>query len=143
MSSNDKPRRRGGKRTAVVLVLATALGLGWYLRDCLSLGLGPGLGGLLDPGAGLDEQSGEPPTEPAAPGQPPGDAPASPPPPCVLHLDAEGLTLDGQPASIEEAVSACGKPGKARLRATGDARAGTYDELLRALDQAGVSVDPH
>lgn len=142
MSSNERPRRRRGKRSAALLVLAAALGLGWYLRDFLNLGLGTGLDGLLGLGSELIDPSGEPEPEAEAPGQPPADASGAPPPPCVLYLDASGLTVDGNSVTVEEAVGACQKAGKARLRATGDARAGTYDALIRALDQAGVPVDP-
>jgi hypothetical protein len=132
-----------------VLALGAAF-LGWTLRDC---GLGLGGGGLSDWGIGPDEQTTRallaPTSAPpdALPGAPIDariapidatiDAPAGP---CQLFLDSAGLKLWGAPASIDDAVRACRATGKARVEATGGARAGSYDQLIRALEQAGIAI---
>lgn len=125
-------RRARPRRMVLPSLLLAALAVGWLLNDCV--GLGPGGGqqtadqaetrpesqaGSID--AGIDAR----------------------PEPCALLLDSTGLSLEGAPATIEQATRVCGAAGKARLEATGAARAGTYDELVRALDQAGVDVDVH
>lgn len=57
---------------------------------------------------------------------------------CALRLAATGLTVDGKPATIPEAIAACkGKTG-ADVLITGDARQGDWDELRAALEAAGI-----
>ena len=160
-SEQRKPRRV--RRTVLGVLALGAAFVGWMFRDC-GLGLGSGglgSGGLGDWGIGPREQTARellaptnatdagrtapPQAPPQAPSQTPIDAPSAPPDapagPCQLVLDSKGLTVDGAPASIEDAVRACGATGKARLNATGGARAGTYDDLIRALEQAGIAVE--
>lgn len=127
-------RRRRPRRMVLPGLLLAALALGWLLNDCV--GLGPGGGQATDLAQAPPED------------QRPRDAGAQAgtdarPEPCALRLDSAGLTLDSAPATIEQAARACAAAGKARLEATGAARAGTYDELMRALDRAGVHVDVH
>jgi hypothetical protein len=61
----------------------------------------------------------------------------------MLYLSSAGLTLGGAAATLEEAVRACQAAGVAELSVTTAARAGTYDELKRALTQAGIRVNEH
>jgi hypothetical protein len=156
-SSEPRKPRRVRRMVLGVLALGAAF-LGWMFRDC---GLGLGSGGLGGWGIGPDEQTARellaptnatdagaetpPEARPQTPldatTSPPIDAPIDAPPgPCQLVLDSAGLTLGGAPATIEDAVRACRATGKARLRATGGARAGTYDDLIRALEQAGIAL---
>lgn len=144
MASSERPKPRRVRRTILGLLALGAGFLGWTLRDC-----GPGLGsGLSGWGIGPDEQTTRallaPTSAPRDAGAPidasidaPVDAPAGP---CQLFLDSAGLKLRGAPVSIDDAVRACRAAGKARVEATGGARAGSYDELIRALEQAGVAV---
>jgi hypothetical protein len=146
------------RRTILGLLALGAAFLGWTLRDC-----GPGLGsGLSGWGIGPDEQTTRAllaPTNapidariapidariapidariaPIDARIAPIDAPAGP---CQLFLDSAGLKLWGAPASIDDAVRACRATGKASVAATGGARAGSYDELIRALEQAGIAI---
>jgi hypothetical protein len=150
-SSEPRKPRRLRRMFLGVLALCAAF-LGWMLRDC-GLGLGSGglgSGGLGDFGIGPNEQTTRELLAPtgaprdAKPDAPP-DAtiavpPDAPPGPCELFLDSAGLKLHGAPATIEEAVRACRATGKARVEATGGARAGSYDELMRALEQAGIAI---
>ena len=62
------------------------------------------------------------------------------PPRCQLRVDGEGVALDGRPASVAEAVTACTAAGAADVLVTGDAVQGTWDELRAALDGAGVKT---
>lgn len=145
-SESRKPRRL---RRMVLGVLALgAAFLGWMLRDC---GLGLGSGGLGNFGIGPDEQTTrELLAPPGKPGHTPAGAAARPdatvaPPdapsgPCQLFLDSAGLKLHGAPATIDDAVRACRAAGTARVEVTGGARAGAYDELMRALEQAGIAI---
>lgn len=155
MASSEPRKPRRVRRTILGVLALGAAFLGWMMRDC---GLGLGSGGLGNWGIGPDEQTARellaptattdagPPAPPQAPAKTPIDAPISAPidapsGPCQLILDSAGLKLRGVPATIEDAVRACRATGKARLSATGGARAGTYDELIRALEQAGIAVE--
>lgn len=140
MASIEKRPPRRARRMALAGLLLAAIMIGWLLRDC-GLGLGPGgLGFLPDQGLGDGEGDGEGAAT---------DTPSVPPPidarpgPCMLSLSSAGLTLGGAPATVEEAVRACRAAGVAELNVTTAARAGTYDELNRALKQAGVVVNEH
>lgn len=59
---------------------------------------------------------------------------------CVLRLDGDGLTIDGVPAAIDDAVTACQEVGSADLTVTGDAAFGTAESLRQALERAGIEV---
>lgn len=136
--SASKSRSIRWLRLVVLAAFAAGLFLAWQLRACTGLGLGTGAGmGMLAP----DTQAPAPP----APEEPAAEAPAAdaaPARPCALYLDSAGLTVDGTPADVDQAVAACRRAGKARLRATGGARAGTYDALVQALERAGVRIEP-
>jgi len=139
MASNEKRPPRRARRMAAAGLLLVAIVVGWLLRDCgLGLGPGGGLGFLPDQGQG--EGPGEDTAGDARPVTPAIDAR---PGPCMLYLSSAGLTLGGAPATLEEAVRACQAAGVAELEVTTAARAGTYDELKRALTEAGVRVNEH
>ncbi|ACY14359.1 hypothetical protein [Haliangium ochraceum] len=141
MSPNDrrpqraKPRR-SARRTLTLGALLAALVGGWLLRDCVALGPGGDGAEIAVPDESV--QSDENPSAATSPEQAANDADAALP--CVLYLNSEGLRMDGATVTIAEAVAACRRSGRAELGATGAARSGTYDELLRALEQAGVGV---
>jgi hypothetical protein len=154
METSDRRKPRRVRRMVLGVLALGAAFVGWMFRDC---GLGLGSGGLGGWGIGPREQTAQellapsnatdasPATPPRAPPSTPRDAASAPPDapagPCLLVLDSAGLTLRGAPVTIADAVRACRATGKARLNATGGARAGTYDELIRALEQAGIAVE--
>ena len=156
MQSSEPRKPRRVRRTALGILALGAAFLGWMFRDCGGLGLGSG--GLGGWGIGPDEQTSRellaptnatdagPAAPPQVPPRAPIDATTNTPPdapsgPCQLVLNSAGLMLHGAPTTVEDAVRACRATGKARLNATGGARAGTYDELIRALEQAGIAVE--
>lgn len=57
---------------------------------------------------------------------------------CVLRVDATGISLAGEPATLDAAVTACKAAGGAEVRVIGDATQGVWDDLRAALDAAGV-----
>jgi hypothetical protein len=61
-------------------------------------------------------------------------------PACKLRLDAAGVSLDGKPSTIGDAVTACKKAGSAELTVTGDAAFGKRNELRDGLREVGVPV---
>lgn len=139
MASNEKKPPRRARRMALAGLLLAAIVIGWMLRECgFGLGSGGGLGFL--PGEDLGTGPGQDTASDARPVPQPIDAR---PGPCMLYLSSAGLTLGGAPATIEEAVRACRAAGVAELNVTTAARAGTYDDLKRALEQAGVVVNEH
>jgi hypothetical protein len=60
--------------------------------------------------------------------------------PCSLLLTANGLTVDGDAADIPTAVARCKAFGSAQLVVAGDAPAGAYADLAKALHDGGVAV---
>jgi hypothetical protein len=58
--------------------------------------------------------------------------------PPKVRLSATGLTVDGVPASVGEAVVACQRAGRCEVVVTGDARQGDWEVLLNALVVARV-----
>jgi hypothetical protein len=143
MASNEKKPPRRARRMALAGLLLASIVVGWLLRDC-GFGLGPGGGLGFLPGEDISSGPGSGPGEGTASGPPPAPPPIDArPEPCVLHLSSAGLTLGGAPATVEEAVRACRASGVAELSVTTAARAGTYDELKRALAAASVVVNEH
>lgn len=57
---------------------------------------------------------------------------------CALRLAADGLTVDGKPATRDEAVAACKTKTGADVLITGDARQGDWDELRDALEASKI-----
>jgi hypothetical protein len=137
MASREPLARRRKKRSLLApLLLALALLLAWLFRG--SFGLGKG-----QIGDAVSELISEVPViAPSGDAQqaPGGDAGGRIMTECALELSSQGLRVDGQVADIDAAVAACRRAGKASLRVTGDARTGTYLELKRALEQAGVPL---
>jgi hypothetical protein len=124
--------KRGVKKLSWIIVIAAALIvlgliLGWWRWG---MGRGGGGGGIPIGGTGQGEEREE------APETPPSPAPAR----CELRLDADGLTIDGKPGTIVDAVRVCLRSGEALLRVVGDAPYGVYQELRRALEQAKVKI---
>jgi len=87
-------------------------------------------------GAGSSNGSGDGP----APDAPTSGTTAAPPPPCHVRIDADGLQLDGSPASLATITEHCRAAGSAEVRATGAAITGVVAEVVRALQAAGVRV---
>jgi len=57
---------------------------------------------------------------------------------CAIRVTVRGITVDGKPAPRDEAVAACKATAGADVVVTGDARQGDRDDLLGALNAAGV-----
>lgn len=57
-----------------------------------------------------------------------------------LRVDANGISASGAPSTIQHVVDVARRVGAAEVFATGAARQGTLDELVRALRSAGVDV---
>ncbi len=57
-----------------------------------------------------------------------------------IRVSDAGITADGAPVTIDEAVAIARKTGAAEVFATGAARQGTVDELYAGLRAAGVDV---
>ena len=98
-----------------LVVVAVALGLALYFMSCNGHG-GVGLSTSANHGSG--------------------DAPKR----CDVRVAAAGITVDGKPATKDEAVKTCkGRPG-ADVVVTGDARQGDWDALRSAFDASGIVV---
>jgi len=131
-SSRQPPKRaRRGGRLFFLLLIAGAIAAILYLR--CGGGWGFGKGG----GAGIGVHDDTP--ESAGAGGPKTAAalPDAGIPRCVLRLDATGISVDGRPVSIEEAVATC-KKGGADVVVTGDARQGDWDALRARLETEGI-----
>jgi hypothetical protein len=114
--------RRSSRRLLVATVVAAAIVLAvLYLRCRGGLGLG---GGAVE---GIDRR---PEVRPAV------DAAVAR---CQLRLARDGLTVDGRPASADEALTACRAAGAADVVVTGDARQGDWEALRAALEAGGVA----
>lgn len=113
MSTAQTDDRRTGRTLAIAG--GGALLLWWLLR-----GDGGGLGGSGGAGAL------------ASP-------PAAPRAPCRVRIDDTGISVDGAPVDVAGAVTAC-RGRVAELLATGAARQGTVDDVVRALGDAGVEI---
>jgi hypothetical protein len=61
-------------------------------------------------------------------------------PACKVRLDAVGVSLDGKPSTIGDAVTACQKAGSAELSISGDAAFGVRRELRDGLREIGIPV---
>ena len=131
MSDNNrtKPRKKSTlRRTFTAVVLTAAVAVGWLLNDCLGLGIGTG----LVPGQDQTEKS---------PARVQRDSAPPPPLRCNLRLSSRGLTLNRKPVELATAVRTCKKAKEVKLRVTGGARSGTYDEVKRAFEEAKIPID--
>lgn len=59
---------------------------------------------------------------------------------CTVRVGAEGITVDGNKVSRDDAVAACKATEGAMVTVTGDARQGDWDELRAALQAVGVKI---
>ena len=57
-----------------------------------------------------------------------------------IRISDAGITVDGEPATFDEAVARATAAGAAEVLATGAARYGTVEALTGALRAAGVTV---
>ena len=62
---------------------------------------------------------------------------------CAIRVAATGITVDGKPMPIPDAVGTCVATRGADIVVTGDAREGDWKALRDALDAAGVPVFVH
>jgi hypothetical protein len=67
-------------------------------------------------------------------------APATPPKPCRVRIDADGIETDGVATDVPAMTTRCRAAGAAELLATGDAVSGVVAEALYALREAGVPL---
>lgn len=117
-------RRRMRRRLLLLTVLAAAIALAVTYLTC---GRGWGLGGKGE-GSGPGPGSGAGVTVDAGPNR------------CAVRVTGTGITVDGAPATREQAVARCKATTGADVVVTGDARQGDWDELRAALEAADVPV---
>jgi hypothetical protein len=59
---------------------------------------------------------------------------------CTIRVAAHGLTVDGKPATRDQAVATCKATTGADVIVTGEARQGDWDDLRAALEAAHIAV---
>ena len=59
---------------------------------------------------------------------------------CEVRIAASGITVDGKPATVAEAVTACKTATAAEVLVTGGARQGDWEDLKAAFDGAGIRI---
>lgn len=69
-----------------------------------------------------------------------GTRPAGPVAPCRVRIDQAGVQVDGTRADLATTVAICRAAGAADVTATGAAIVGVIAEVVRALQDAGVTV---
>lgn len=110
-------RRRRRRRLVFMLIWAAAVvALFLYLQFGKGFGIGHGSGTGTGPGSATNPQK----------------------PRCAVRVAADGLTLDGKPATRDQIVSGCAQG--ADVVVTGDARQGDWDDLRAALAAAKIPV---
>jgi hypothetical protein len=125
------------RRRPLRLILLSALA-GAIVLAILYLRCGPGGFGI---GGGKGDSVGK--GDDAKKGSDAADAGAAGPvarPACKVRLDAAGVSLDGKPSTIGDAVTACQKAGSAELSISGDAAFGKRRELRDGLREIGIPV---
>lgn len=128
-----RAKRRKRRPIFLTMLLALAVLLGALYRGCL---------GPLGIDTGMDsERADTPPSAPAGDAQVASDAGPAIPDRCALRLGSMGLTLNGEPVEVDDAVRICRQVGSANLEVSGMARTGTYQQIKRALGEAGVPLD--
>jgi hypothetical protein len=60
---------------------------------------------------------------------------------CAIRITASGTTVDGKPATPEQAVAICKLTTGADVTVTGDSRQGDWDTLRAALEAAEIPID--
>jgi hypothetical protein len=59
---------------------------------------------------------------------------------CAIRIAAGGITADGKPATVEQAVAACKDATAAEILVTGGAREGDWEDLKVALERAKIQI---
>lgn len=59
---------------------------------------------------------------------------------CEVRIAASGIAVDGKPATVAEAVTACKAGTSAEVLVTGGARQGDWEDLKAAFDGAGIQI---
>lgn len=59
---------------------------------------------------------------------------------CEVRVATSGITVDGKPATVAEAVTACKTATAAEVLVTGGARQGDWEDLKAAFDGAGIKI---
>jgi hypothetical protein len=114
--------KRSRRRKLIWLAVVAALvALAITYLQC---GSGFGLGGGKGKGAGEGS----------------GTVKAPEPARCTIRVSAEGIFVDGNKTTRDEAVKQCKKTDGAMVTVTGDARQGDWDELRAALEAVGVKI---
>lgn len=60
---------------------------------------------------------------------------------CAIRVAAAGITVDGKPATRDEAIRVCRTTEGASVLVTGDARQGDWDELRAALEASAIPYE--
>ena len=125
-------RRRMRRRLLVWLLVLAALVVAALYLTC---GRGFGLGGKgKGEGSGSGPGSGEGSVSPLM------SAVDAGPRRCEVRVAASGITVDGKPATVAEAVTACKTATAAEVLVTGGARQGDWEDLKAAFDGAGIQI---
>jgi hypothetical protein len=119
-------RRRLRRKLVLFGLFIAAIGLAITYLTC---GRGWGLGG-----AGKGEGSGP------GPGSGTVARADAGPDRCSIRVTADGIAVDGAPATRAAAVAACKATTGADVVVTGDARQGDWDALRTALEAAKVPI---
>lgn len=140
MATRDKqPNKRKTKSRVVTgAIVGLLLLLAFLFRSCLGLGLGTG----SDDGTASTDAMAVMTLLGDANAAPGGDAGARQKSVCMVRIDSKGIQVDGRSAEIDEVVQICRRAGTVSLHATDSARTGTYQDLVRALADAGVAGVP-
>ena len=117
--AKELDRRRMRRRLlALTTLLAAAIAAAMYLRCGSGFGTGgkgPGEGGTVKTAMASDAAAR-----------------------CAIRLTATGITVDGKPATRDEAIAACKTKTGADVLITGDSRQGDWDDLRGALEAASI-----
>ena len=97
----------------------------WLLLRGKGRGLGGGEGGTGAAGAGTGATT---------------EAPSQVRPVCQVFIRSRRIDLDGVPADLPTVVTRCRAGGRADVRATGGASIQAVEDVVRALQEAGVTV---
>ena len=126
----------GGNTGRTVAVVGGGTFLLWLLLRGKGWGLGWGLGGR---GKGDEGGGGGGGTGDGAGPSPPSTSYASRRQ-CKVRIAAAGISVDGKPATVEEAVTVCKSTAGAEVLVTGGAREGDRQDLKAAFQRAGIQI---
>ena len=59
---------------------------------------------------------------------------------CAVRIALNGISVDGKPATVEEAVTACKGAAAAEVLVTGGARQGDWEDLKAAFERAEIRI---